>query len=114
MDMRDKVIKVLSNYKNHAFGDKDEKVTVKEIIALLRALYAFKVYFDSLYGEGLEIANFHQNGAMEPFDNFYDSAMEEYENAKCADTQRDYQAAVEMTEYCERYESTYNSEDGSM
>lgn len=28
--------------------------------------------------------------------------------------QREYQAAVEMAEYCERYEPTYNAEDGSM
>lgn len=26
----------------------------------------------------------------------------------------DYQRAVEDTEYCERYEPTYNSNDGSM
>ena len=37
MNDRDKVINVLSNYKKHAFGDKDEKVTVEEIIALLKA-----------------------------------------------------------------------------
>ena len=30
------------------------------------------------------------------------------------ETQRDYEASVEMTEYCERYEQTYNPEDGSM
>ncbi len=80
----------------------------------LNALSAFKSYFDGLYGDGLDVANFHLNGTTEPFDTFYDSAMEEYENAKRADTRRDYQAAVEMTEYCERYESTYNPEDGSM
>lgn len=28
--------------------------------------------------------------------------------------QREYEAAVEMQEYCERYEPTYNPEDGSM
>lgn len=28
--------------------------------------------------------------------------------------ERDYDAAVEMQEYCERYEPTYNPEDGSM
>ena len=28
--------------------------------------------------------------------------------------QRDYNAAVEMRQYCERYEPTYNPEDGSM
>lgn len=29
-------------------------------------------------------------------------------------SQREYEAAVEMAEYCERYEPTYNAEDGSM
>lgn len=28
--------------------------------------------------------------------------------------QREYEAAVEMTKYCERYEQTYNADDGSM
>lgn len=28
--------------------------------------------------------------------------------------QREYEAAVEMVEYCERYEQTYNADDGSM
>lgn len=36
MTNRERVINVLSNYKSHAFGDKDEKVTVEEIIALLK------------------------------------------------------------------------------
>ena len=31
-----------------------------------------------------------------------------------AQGQRDYEAAVEMAEYCERYEPTYNADDGSM
>ena len=37
--MRDmeKVINVLSKYKKHAFGYNDEKVTVEEIIAMLKA-----------------------------------------------------------------------------
>lgn len=43
-----------------------------QIIEALR----FKEYFDSLYGQGLEIANWHMNGELEPFDNFYDSALE--------------------------------------
>lgn len=47
-------------------------------LKLLRALEAFKGYFDSLYGEGLEVANWHQNGNAEPFDSFYDAAMDEY------------------------------------
>lgn len=54
---------------------------LRDAIALLKGLSAFKAYFDDLYGEGLEVANWHMNGATEPFDNFYDSAMEEYENA---------------------------------
>ena len=31
-----------------------------------------------------------------------------------AQGQRDHEAAVEMAEYCERYEPTYNADDGSM
>ena len=34
----------------------------------------FYNYFKDLYGTGLEVANWHQNGATEPFDNFFDSA----------------------------------------
>ena len=45
---------------------------LSQIIKALR----FKEYFDSLYGQGLEIANWHMNGELEPFDNFYDSALE--------------------------------------
>ena len=30
------------------------------------------------------------------------------------EAQRNYEASVEMAEYCERYEPTYNPEDGSM
>lgn len=36
----------------------------------------FKKYFDELYGQGLEVANWHQNGETEPFDTFYESALE--------------------------------------
>lgn len=39
-------------------------------------LKRFKEYFDDLYGQGLEIANWHQNGNLELFDNFYESAIE--------------------------------------
>ena len=30
------------------------------------------------------------------------------------EAKRDYEASVEMAEYCERYEQTYNPNDGSM
>lgn len=36
----------------------------------------FKEYFDELYGTGLEVANWHENGDTEPFDNFYDAAID--------------------------------------
>lgn len=41
-----------------------------------RALYRFYDYWVSLYGTGLEIANWHLNGELEPFDNFFESAVE--------------------------------------
>lgn len=43
--------------------------------AELETLREFKAYFDDLYGKGLEVANFHENGELEPFDNFYESAL---------------------------------------
>ncbi len=39
----------------------------------------FKRYFDELYGTGLNIEGWHENGELEPFDNFYESALEESE-----------------------------------
>ena len=36
----------------------------------------FKKYFDELYGEGLEVTTWHLNGDLEPFDNFYESALQ--------------------------------------
>lgn len=37
----------------------------------LKEAREFKKYFDELYGEGLEVANWHKNGDLEPFDSFY-------------------------------------------
>lgn len=34
----------------------------------------FKQCFDDFYGIGLEVANLHSNGDLEPFDNLYNSA----------------------------------------
>ena len=45
--------------------------------AEIERLTAFKSYFDELYGKGLDIANWHKNGDLEPFDSFYNSALEE-------------------------------------
>lgn len=43
----------------------------------IKELKAFYDYFSDLYGQGLEVANWHLNGELEPFDNFYDSAKQE-------------------------------------
>ena len=43
---------------------------------------AFKSYFDELYGKGLDVANWHLNRTLEPFDNFYESALQEMAGAK--------------------------------
>ena len=39
-------------------------------------LYKFKDYFLELYGTGLEVANWHLNGDLVPFDVFYESAID--------------------------------------
>ena len=55
----------------------------------------------------------------------YESAAEECTTMLASDAlellkaqdeqaQREYEAAIEMQQYCERYEPTYDSEDGSM
>ena len=43
----------------------------------IERLKAFKSYFDELYGKGLDVANWHLNSELEPFDNFYESALQE-------------------------------------
>lgn len=58
----------------HIHPDK-QGVWDKAIDMAIEAL-KFKDYFDSLYGQGLEVANWHLNGNTEPFDSFYDSALE--------------------------------------
>ena len=39
-----------------------------------------KDYWDSFYGEGLEIANWHLNGSTEPFETFWESAEDIFRN----------------------------------
>jgi hypothetical protein len=69
---------------NDEVSDECQVTLFRDALALLKALNAFKSYFDGLYGQGLDVANYHLNGATEPFDSFYDSAMEEYENGRKA------------------------------
>ena len=47
----------------------------------IKRLQKFKAYFDSLYGCNLEVLGWHENGDVVDFDEFYDSAMEDMENA---------------------------------
>ena len=72
--------------ENHPTADVVESVRCKECVypkqndiikADIKSLKAFKAYFDELYGEGLEITNWHLNGELEPFDCFYESALQE-------------------------------------
>jgi predicted RNase H-like nuclease (RuvC/YqgF family) len=50
---------------------------IKEQQKEIEKLKAFYDYFSELYGQGLEIANWHQNGELEPFDDFFESAEQE-------------------------------------
>ena len=69
MYFTDEEVDVLAEYLiKHGVGVWDDRDRLQ--------LIAFKEYFKDLYGQGLEIANWHQNGELEPFDNFYESAIE--------------------------------------
>lgn len=52
-----------------------DKAFIIAAIKEIPQLYAFKAYWDGLYGEGLEVANWHLSGNLEPFDEFYHSAI---------------------------------------
>lgn len=45
-----------------------------------KGLKRFYDYWSELYGKGLEIAYWHMNGDLEPFDSFFDNAEEELES----------------------------------
>ena len=45
--------------------------------AEIERLKAFNSYFDELYGKGIDVANWHLNSELEPFDSFYESALQE-------------------------------------
>ncbi len=57
-------------------GKEAREEAFKQAINIACAAMRFKEYFDALYGEGLEVENYHLNGDTEPFDNFYESAIE--------------------------------------
>ena len=66
---------------NAPTADVVPKSEVDRLEKEIKALQAFRDYFSDLYGHGLEVANWHENGALEPFDNFHESAEEEYERS---------------------------------
>ena len=42
----------------------------------LKILLVFYDYWRELYGQGLEVLNWHQNGSAEPFDTFFEDATQ--------------------------------------
>ena len=66
-------LKLINLKRVHPFYNWEEMLQVRD--TAIEAL-KFKEYFDGLYGQGLEIANWHQNGELEPFDNFYENALD--------------------------------------
>lgn len=68
-------------HKNYTFNSiiqaRDEIQKYHELgtVAAIREAVEFKKYFDDMYGQGLEVANWHLNGDLEPFDTFYESAI---------------------------------------
>ena len=48
----------------------------REVFEMAIEALRFKSYFDELYGIGLEVANWHQNGDLISFDGFYEAAMQ--------------------------------------
>lgn len=73
------IIRALENYSFKTNALFEAIKLIKSQKAEIERLQAFKHYFDELYGKGLEVANWHLNGNTEPFDNFYESALEEME-----------------------------------
>ena len=74
-----RTLKMLSDRKKMA--DQCDQASAEDIRlyhSLDMAIEAlrFKGYFDELYGIGLEVANWHQNGDLISFDGFYEAAMQ--------------------------------------
>lgn len=68
----------------------------------LQSAVNFKNYFMELYGEGLEVANWHKNGDLEPLTTFIDSALEPV--AKNSDKAM---VIVEMPKSCSKCKFMY-------
>ena len=56
------------------FKEKLEKYEAIGTVEELQKAINFKKYFMNLREEGLEVANWHKNGDLEPLDSFIDEA----------------------------------------
>lgn len=85
---------------------------VKKCTYTLEQLQQFKEYFDSLYGNGLDVANWHRNGDMESFDTFYESAVESMNEVKTEKTElkRKFRVEVKLAGYSKNYYAQFPKE----
>ena len=83
---------------------------IKKADYALEQLQKFKEYFDDLYGQGLEIANWHLNGETENFDNFYTSALEAMTAESENNTKRNFRVTVRLDGFSLDYVFSYDSE----
>lgn len=74
MDVIDKLNRIKFCQNTELF-----KNDIDEAIEEIKSLRKFKECFDELYGQGLEVANWHLNGILESFDSFYEEAVREME-----------------------------------
>lgn len=86
----------------------------EELLADALALLKAQEYIDAIPVEWLreKMRNADAAGAWHNVDTIK-WLIESWQKQE-QDAQQNYEAAVEMTEYCERYEPTYNEEDGNM
>lgn len=92
----------------------DTGITPEEIKALReenKKLKEFKEYFDDLCGIGLKVANWHMNGELEPFDSFYDSAVEFMKKEKVYCKDCDFLNMDSGKPYCRHSHMSINSLD---
>lgn len=74
--------KLILNGNEYDIELTDEQVYELERLPTYEQLVRFKKYWDELYGQGLEVANWHMNGALQSFDSFYETAIEYMKNKK--------------------------------
>lgn len=77
----------------------------------LKKYFAFTKYWSDLYGTGLQVSGWHLNGALEDFDNFYDSAMECNEDTNKVSSKRNRDLIDALRNYaCTSYHGKMGQE----